>query len=305
MGVRKVEILSESPFCSFQGKYRKGYLKNGFPHSGPMDSVSLRGANYLVGNQEWGTCIELAISGPKLQFKSDAVIAVTGARIECFLNGQLFQCNKAIPVNSGDQLHFGKFNSGFVSYLAIQGGFIIKEFLGSGSALHYLNIGTKISKGLQVDFGEPIQLENERRLPNHLKIIQPEVLTLRTVAGVDVSEDEDSELYKQEFIISPDSNRMGIRLTADKPIEIKEKEIISSGVLKGTIQLPASGNPMIMTADHQTAGGYPRVASVITHDLDYLAQMPPHSKIRFRKIALEKAVDLLRKREQRIGLLFD
>lgn len=305
MGVGKVEILSESPFCSFQGKLRKGLLKYGFPHSGPMDSVSMRGANYLVGNKEWDTCIELAISGPKLEFRSDTVIAVTGADIECFLNGQLFQCNKAIIAKTGDQLHFGKFNSGYISYLAIQGGFIIKEFLGSDSTLHHLNIGTKISKGLEIEFGEPIQLENKRRLPNHMKIIQPEVLTLRTVVGVDVLEDEDTELYNQEFLVSPNSNRMGIRLVAEKPIQIKEKEIISSGVLKGTIQLPASGNPMIMTVDHQTAGGYPRVASVITHDLDYLAQMPPHSKIRFRKIALEKAVDLLRKREQKISLLFD
>ncbi|MCR9250300.1 MAG: biotin-dependent carboxyltransferase family protein [bacterium] len=305
MGVGKVEILSESPFCSFQGKLRKGLLKYGFPHSGAMDSVSMRGANYLVGNQEWSTCMELAVSGPKLEFKSNAVIAVTGADIECFLNDQSFPCNKAIVAKSGDQLHFGKFNTGFISYLAIQGGFFINEFLGSCSTLHHLNIGTNISKGLQVEFGESIQFESERHLPNHMKIIQPELLTLRTVSGVDVSEDEDSELYNQEFLVSPNSNRMGIRITAEKPIEIKEKEIISSGILKGTIQLPASGNPIIMTADHQTAGGYPRVASVITHDLDYLAQMPPNSKIRFRKIAVEKAVDLLRKREQKIGLLFD
>ncbi len=304
MEVGELEVLSGSPFCSLQDRGRSGYMRYGFPASGPLDSISMRAANYLLCNQPWDTCMEIMVKGPKLKFYEPTFIAITGANVDFFINGLPGTHSSAIAISKGDVVTFGAIREGQVAYLGIQGGFKTAQMLGSQSTLVHLKFGTIIQKGLKLAYGRFLNKNFDRTVPNFMKIQYPDELTLRIIKGPESDEGLLEALCRQGFRVSPQSNRMGVRLQADAPLNTDLPEMISSGVLPGTIQLTSSGDPIIMLTDHQTAGGYPRIGMVITHDLDFLAQMPPNSTIKFREINLDKAVDLLRKREQRVSLLF-
>ena len=293
---------------TIQGNRRSGYLSMGFPGSGPVDSVSMRAANYLVGQHPWQSTIEMHIKGPQIRFHQRMSIAICGANMQPLLNGQPIAQNTLIVVNKNDLLAFQSAVDGMVTYLAFNGPADVSEYLGSTSTYHSAGLGGRtFQKGDQLQFGS-LESIQQKTLPNRLRFIGQDEVSLRVTAGPEFeqfSKAAQDRFLNSTFRISADSNRMGIRLLSSEKIMPNTGEIHSSAIIPGTIQVPKSGQPIVMSHDHQTTGGYPRIANVITHDLDYLTQLKPGTSITFRLTDVSKAQELLLKREQFLEKLFE
>ena len=302
-----ITIEKNGVISTVQGGRRAGYLAMGFPGSGPVDSVSMRAANYLVGQHSWQSTIEMHLKGPHIRFHQAMEIAICGANMRPLLNGEPIVQHQKISVASNDLLTFQPATDGVVTYLAFNGKMAITAYLGSTSTYQSANLGgLTLQKGDELSFG-PLQSSEMKVLPNRLRFVGQDHVSLRVTAGPEFalfSEEIKAVFFNSTFRVSADSNRMGIRLTGDQKITPDTGEINSSAIIPGTIQVPQSGQPIVLSHDHQTTGGYPRIANVITHDLDYLTQCRPGSTVTFRLTHLKKAQELLEKREQYLKGLF-
>ncbi len=306
-----ISILKSGISSTIQGSYREGYLQYGFPRSGPADSISMRAANFLVGNKPWESCIEMMAQGPTMEFDCSLQIAICGAAMTPKINGIEVSQNQSIVVKKGDKLSFKPSANGLFAYLAIGGSMDIPEYFNSTST--YLPSNTGGYKGRQLKAGDRINMKYNHinpqiELPNFMKFIPINHLKIRVLAGPEralFSKNDIKLFYSNLYKVSSESNRIGIKTTTDKKLQLKDSDIISSAILPGTIQIPSNGLPMIMMNDHQTTGGYKRIANVISHDLDHLSQSIPRSLISFREISLGKASELQLKKENLINRLFN
>lgn len=284
-----------------QDKGRYGYQRYGMPVSGAMDTFSLELANLLVGNEPGDACLEATITGPELEFTGTTVVAITGANMDPHLNGQGIPMNTAVDVKPGDRLGFRGLKCGCRSYIAFSGGIDVPLVMGSRST--YLRAGIGGHQGRAIIQGDELPLGEFKR-PSVIKVI-PEGLipeykheqTIRVIPGPEAHYFELSGLrnfLSTEYMVTAQSDRMGYRLSGE-PVMHKEgmSGIISAGVTAGTIQVPGSGQPIILMADRQTSGGYARIANVITVDLTLLAQMQPGDTIHFREANFDNAQELL------------
>ncbi|MEL6557698.1 MAG: biotin-dependent carboxyltransferase family protein [Bacteroidota bacterium] len=305
-----IRILKSGIQTTVQETRREGFLSLGFPASGPMDSLSMMGANYLTGGAPYAAALEMYIQGPSIQFEQPCAIAICGADMSPKVNGKPVLQNALIEVSKGDHLEFEPAKNGLIAYLAFNASLKVSPYLFSKST--YLAGSLGGYKGRSLIKGDTIEFEEQKsvkhlELPNVFRYIQQNELYLRIVKGpeFELFEKKDQESFLNNgYKISNDSNRMGIRLLGDSPKEIAKSDIISSAVLPGTIQIPKNGNPIIMMHDHQTTGGYCRIGNVITHDLDFLSQALPASDVSFRLISNTKSVELLKKRINLVNRLF-
>lgn len=296
-----VTVVRAGILTTVQDLGRAGHRAQGVPLGGAADPFALRLANLLVGNPEDAAALELTLVGPELLFSHDAVVACGGAVFEGLPTG------RPVAIRAGTVLKLGHASCGGRGYLAIAGGLEVAPVLGSRST--YLRAalggwgGRALREGdvLPVPIGSRSVSEHwridERMLPGYASDV-----TLRVVAGEQAAEFSDG-WTDREFRVSPQSDRMGLRLHGAALARTTARELISAPVTPGTVQVPPDGQPIVLLADAQTIGGYPQLAHVIAVDLPLVAQLRPGGRVRFRAVTLSEARELTLARERAVGLL--
>ena len=295
------EVIRAGVNTTFQDKGRNNLYHIGIPFSGAMDNRNFLLANKLVGNKLDLPVIEFAYQGPLLRFYGDKInIAITGDVIfklnkkDNVIDGN---CYETYQLDHGDEINILSTNKSVYGYLSISGEFDIKFQWGSCSINTKANIGSnegkKLVNGQNIDISK-INLNQEKKKINYLN---SKIENIRVIKGTNYdyfSEQGKKIFLKKEFIVSKLSDRMGMRLEGPKIENIVNTNIKSEGLLKGVIQVPADGNPIIMLSDHGTIGGYPKIGVVVSADYDRLVQISPGSKIKFREIELSDAETLFK-----------
>jgi len=304
------EVIRPGLLTTVQDLGRVGYQAEGVPVAGAMDRFSLRIANILVGNPEEEAALEITVSGPRLKVACDGIVAVTGGDLGAILDGKAMPQWEAVPVKAGSVISFAGPRQGCRSYLAVAGGIAVPEIMGSKST--YLRgkfggfNGRLLQAGDLLRTGPPrIKMEWAKRggVPRNLLFPSGEPGEIRVVFGPqdDYFDKEAIRTFlSSEYLIKPESDRMGYRLEGPL-VKPKEADIISDGIPLGAIQVPADGVPIILLADRQTTGGYPKIATVISPDIGKLAQAKPGDRLVFRQVSVEEANLLYCQQEKAIA----
>jgi antagonist of KipI len=295
---RKSGILT-----TVQDSGRNGFRRFGINPNGAMDKTAARLINILLGNAENEAVLEIHFPAPIIKFEENAVIALGGADFGAKIDEKQVENWRPIFVKKDQILRFSTKISGNRTYLSVKDGFEIKDWLKSKSTNLTAKIGgfegRNLIKGDRILFRE----NDEQPQTNFDFFISDKMIpayetapTIRMIVGAEfdfLTALSEQILLKEEFSISNDSNRMGFRLSG-KPLYLLDKiELVSSAVDFGTIQLLPGGQLIILMADHQTTGGYPRIGHIISADLPILAQLSANDKIRFELISLKEAEELL------------
>lgn len=283
---------------------RCGYMASGFQQSGAMDRFAAEAANLLVDNSERDGVLEMTMLGVKVYFDEDNVIAITGAEftptVTDFETGEVTELpmNRAIRIKKGDVLDCGSAKSGLRGYLAVAGGFDIAPVMGSMST--NLKCKTGGFEGRKLRVGDVIPLRHPQGWLFSMvgRVYEPEkradgTVTIHVIPGPQddyFSDKGKNTFYSEVYSVTADSDRMGIKLDGAPVESIDGVDIISDGIVAGSVQIPSAGKPIIMMADRQTTGGYAKIATVITSDLPLLAQLRPGGTLRFKKVDLQYAV---------------
>lgn len=302
-----VRIIRSGMLSTIQDKGRFGYSNQGIPVAGAMDLKSLQQANILLGNEPYEAAIECTMMGPEIEFLSDCLFTITGADMEPKLNGSDIPLYRVLLGRKGDHLSMGVARKGVRSYLAFAGGLKIPSILGSKST--DLRCGTGGFNGRRLLDQDVIELMNPKiSLPNMYKRYENIMIDSQYEIIVRVMLGPQRETFTEQGIqtflstsyrILEDSNRMGYRLDGET-IEYRDSvDIISDGIVYGSIQVTTSGMPIVMMADHQTTGGYAKIATVISTDLPLLAQQRVGTYVRFQEVSIKEAIKIAR-RERRV-----
>ncbi|SFG56707.1 antagonist of KipI [Halobacillus alkaliphilus] len=323
-----LKVLKSGLLTTIQDMGRYGYQKYGVITSGAMDPEAHRIANLLVGNDQRAPTMEITLKGPVLEFQEDALIAVCGGKLSPMIDGETVGLWRPIYIKKGSELRFGNPKKGFRAYLSIAGGLDVASVMGSASTYLRAEIGgyqgRALDKGDTIDWGKPS--ESSKQTLKDLKEmagsepyqamdwfvatefsapIQGEC-TLKVMEGREFqlfTEESQSLFFEEAFQIDSQSDRMGYRLQGNKLKLENQKDMISEAVTFGTIQVPAEGNPIILLADRQTTGGYPKIGQVATVDLPRIAQLKPGEQVNFQQISHKQAQYLLLEREKQIQQL--
>ena len=277
---------------------RRGVMHMGLATGGAMDRHAWAWANRLLGNS-WGTpALEITFGGIEFQSELDTQIAITGAEVQCTVNGQPRPLRTTLAVHAGDTVTLSAPRTGIRSYLAVRGGFRVPPGLG-GSCATFTREGTG---GLHRD-GRPLQAGDRLPCPPSLEPVpvrkvpqpwQPDYrapLELAVIPCAQVERfpaDTLARFFASEYTLTPQTDRMGARLKGPA-LDVLGKTLISEGTSLGAIQVPADGQPIVLLNDRQTIGGYPKLGAVTPRSLDALAQRPPGTAIRFRATTLHEA----------------
>ena len=310
-------------FSLLQDIGRYGSQRLGVPVNGAMDEWSHRVANLLVGNRETAATLECTLQGPSLRFDCDTLIAVTGADMEIAIDGVQAPRNRAVLVRRNAALVFGRRTGGARAYLAVRGGFATEPVLGSRSTfvrgafggfegralrkgdqvpLHLADVGYPELQAALVASGMPFVNGPVFRCQSPAAPVG----ALRFIGGPQWDKFSDSAqqcLVRDTFRIDARSDRMGYRL--DGPVlDLRHPlEMVSEGVNFGTIQVPPDGRPIVLMADRQGVGGYPKIGYVISADLPALAQALPGDTVGFVQTTLDEAERAYLEREDRLSIL--
>ena len=295
------EIIRAGANTTFQDKGRSNLYHIGIPFSGAMDNRNYQLANRLVGNKLDLPVIEFAYQGPLLKYNGDTInLAITGDVIFTLKkkdNEIQGNCYENYKIEDGDEIDILSTNKSVYGYLAISGEFDLKLQWGSCSVNTKANIGSNEGKKLKNNqdiYISKINFNQEKKQTNYFN---SKVENIRVIKGTnfDYFSNEGKKIFfEKEFIVSKLSDRMGMRLEGPKIENIVNTNIKSEGLLKGVVQVPADGNPIIMLSDHGTIGGYPKIGVVASVDYDRLVQISPGSKIKFKEIELSDAETLFK-----------
>jgi len=290
---------------TIQDEGRFGYMSTGFSPSGAMDVSSMKMANILVGNAPGDGVIEMTFMGMTAQFDCTTVIALTGADMHPAVNGKNIDMYAAVEVHAGDVLTLKAATKGMRTYLAVAQGFAIPPVMGSMSTNLKCGLGgfqgRRLEKGDEIPLRQsiPLSFVGDRRMQPDNEY--PSLIRVRVILGPQeeyFTEKGIETFLSTEYTVSDKSDRMGVRLEG-MGIENKNGvDIISDGIVTGSVQVPASGMPIILMADRQTTGGYAKLATVISADLPKIAQARPGNKICFEAVSGKEAIKLLRKQER-------
>lgn len=300
-----IEIITPGLLTTVQDFGRVGVMKNGFTQNGAMDRYSMTVANRLCGNCDSAPVLEMTVLGVTARFTQDTVICVSGADFGAKINDKPIKRNKAYKINKGDILSMGAAKSGMRAYLAVAGGIVGEYVFGSASTnLKFAfggHFGKKLQSGDVLSIGTgafPLGEIDKWEIPEseYSKDAQ-----LRVVLGPqnEMFTDEDIRLFlSQEYEVNAQSDRMGIRLSGE-PLKSKNgMDIISDGIVFGSVQVPNSGEPIILMADHQTTGGYAKIATVISVDLPRASQLSVGNTVRFKSVTVEEAEQEAKKQKR-------
>ena len=295
-----LEIIEVNGLATIQDSGRTGWRKFGVPASGPMDAFAFRAANALAGNHPNHAAIEIGWGDITLRALRDCVIAITGVGYGLSIYIWDFPLWSSYYVRAGWTIRLNKLDSGMWAYLAITGGVQTPSVLDSVSTNLRGHFGGLDGRQLQVGdilkSGTPLRPLNElaaRTLPEEARPVYSDNPTIDVIMGPQekyFTDESTATFMSQEYSVSTTSDRMGFRLNG-APLKHRHKsELISEGLTMGAIQVPSSGQPIVMMADCPTTGGYPKIGTVASADLPLLAQcVPGKSKIRFRETTVTKA----------------
>ena len=297
------EVIRSGPLTTVQDLGRSGYQKFGLPISGALDYYAHRMANILVGNDEQAATLEINLLGLQLQVLKDVVIAITGADLNAHINDDVAPMWKSFLVKEGDIIHFKGTISGCRAYLAVAGGIDVEKKLGSRATDMIGRIGG--INGSEVRPGDRIkvlpslkpfnQIRN-RRIPKDLIPQYSSEVVVRVILGPQehaFTKEGIQTFFASEYTVSTDSDRMACRLEGPKIEHQTQADILSEGLFSGAIQVPKNGLPILFQGGRPSVGGYTKLGGVITVDLPKVAQLKARDKIRFEKIELKKAQELL------------
>lgn len=289
-----IKIIEGGALTTVQDLGRWGYQHIGMPVAGAMDSQSLKHANWLVGNPENEACLECTFVESTIEFMIDCEIAITGAQIPVLINDYPAKQNRALSIKSGDVLSFGRIEKGLRFYIAFAGGIDIPVVMGSKSTYLRGKIGgfqgRQLKTGDELNISEKTVKVERRKLKNTQLPKFDNSCTICILPGTEVDRftlNGIKTFLTTEYTISPNSDRMGYRLSGEVIEHKTGADIVSSGIPFGAVQVPGDGQPIIMMADRQTIGGYTKIANVVSEDLPALAQLKPGDKVRFREVRLK------------------
>jgi antagonist of KipI len=276
---------------------RPGHLKFGVPPSGAMDRFAMAAANRLVGNPDGAGGLECALNGPTLEALQPCLVAVTGADFGPTVNGGEMPTWTGVYLAAGERLAFAGRNNGARCYVAVSGGLGGSRWLGSLST--YLLVEKGGFDGRTLEAGDVLHLAGPaprpliagRHLARRLRPAYSQEPVLAAVPGphhARLAKASRAALFKSVFEVTRDADRMGYRL-AGPPLEVTGRELLSIGLTAGAVQLPAGGQPILLMADHQTAGGYPVILGVSRAALPLAAQLLPGDHLRFREVTVTEA----------------
>ena len=296
---RAITVLRAGLFTTIQDSGRWGHQSSGVSVSGAMDLVSHRIANALVGNDRTAAALEATLVGPEIRLETSALIAVAGADLGARMNGQELPLNRPVRCLQGSVLRFGERRSGTRAYIAFGGGITVAPELGS-RATHTLS-GLGGSGGRTVAAGDRLPLGEEGTASpwRVVNVPSPRVAggaRLRVLPGPQndhFSADALEILQRTRFTVTPQSDRMGYRLSGAIIPRVEGREMISDAAFIGALQVPPSGDPILLMSDRQTTGGYPQIATVITADLPMAGQLAPGDWIEFEVCARRDAISAL------------
>ena len=304
-----ITILKPGLQTTVQDLGRNGYAHYGISSSGAADALSLRIGNLLVGNPEEFAGLEMTILGGTFQFESDAFIAVSGSQFDVLLDGKAFEHQKGIYVRKGQKLAIRQTTSGARCYLCVRGGIEVENYLSaktthvlSGMGGHY---GRALKKGDTLLFGD---LDNVGKPISFNQSLDINCSILRISKGLQSKYFDNSawsQFTSEPFTVSDVSSRMGIRLEGNEIKSSKGNEILTEGIPLGAIQVPGSGGPIISFVEHQTTGGYPKIANVISADLCKVGQLKPGDKFKFQLVSIEEGESLRLQQESFIESLIN
>lgn len=290
-------IIKPGLLTTVQDAGRPGARHLGVPRSGAADILSYALANAAVGNCWDAPALECTLLGPTFEFSASAGFALGGANMEAKLNDAPIPHYQLVNANRGDQLTLGRASIGARCYIAIAGGVVGQNFLGSAGT--YLPASLGGIEGRALCDGDVIETQGKENtpvdIPSYLRPRLGHDWILRATPGPETKLLEPNALarfYSHGFIADKRGNRMGVRLTAD-PIRLEATPPMkSSPVFPGTVQCPPDGAPFLLLADAQTVGGYPRIAQVIEADLPHAGQIRPGDNVWFHRVTPEEARDL-------------
>jgi KipI family sensor histidine kinase inhibitor len=307
---RSVTVLRPGLLTTVQDSGRWGYQDQGVPVAGPMDTVSHRLANALVGNPRGAATLEATLLGPELRVEQDTTVAITGGDLQASVDHAEIAMHTSVHCRAGAVLRFGQRRSGARAYVAFDGGIAVPLVLGS-RATHVLSglggvEGRALKAGDRLPLGPRADLKvgPYTRGPRADLQVGPDGARLRVLPGPQSDAfdgDAFARLQTTRFTISPQSDRMGYRLSSPQAISrATAAEMISDVAFTGALQVPPSGDPILLMADRQTTGGYPQIAMVITADLPLAAQLGPGDWLEFELCTRADAIAALVQQEGRL-----
>lgn len=285
-------VITAGPATSVQDAGRFGAQRYGLTSSGAMDRISLAVANTLAGNSAFAAAIEIGPLPASFTARGGPVrVALSGAARAADLAGAPLPLNQTALIAEGETLKLAAARNGVFSYLAIEGGINGAPVFGSLSVNARAGLGSPFPRPLQPDDKLDVRTADVADHERALDIPDSRASAIRVVMGPQDDEFgiECDVFLNSEWRVSATSDRMGYRLEGEKVAHSKGHNIVSDGAVRGSIQVPGNGQPIVLMADHGTTGGYPKIATVISADLGRFAQLPPGTTFRFKAIGIEDA----------------
>jgi antagonist of KipI len=315
-----IRVLDAGMLTTVQDLGRADHQHEGIPAGGAMDRFALRAANIIIGNDAGDAALEMTMTGATLRFERDALVALAGADLGAHVGDVAVAPWRPTWIAAGATLAMGAARAGARAYLAIAGGIDVPRVLGSRSTLARARLGGHEGRALARGDVLPIGALSPlaRRIASMLARAEPPANVARWAVGFSLrprydahavvritpgahvgalSREGRERLFGESFRVSPQSDRMGYRLECQPLALDAPLELLSEAVAFGTVQLPPNGEPIVLMAERQTTGGYPRVGEVATVDLPLVAQLRPGDRVRFRPVSLERAEALYVARE--------
>lgn len=284
-----IRVASPGLLTTVQDLGRFGWAHFGISASGAADGFALRAGNLLVGNAENAAALEMTLMGAAFEFEADAVVALTGSDF-----GAGLPLWSPVEVKAGQTVRLGPSQSGARCYLCVRGGIGVPKVMGSASTHVITGVG-----GRPLRAGDVLPIGNESiRRPRPAAKGVPRLGdgALRVTDGPQ-SESFSDDLYRGTYTVSEESNRMGLRLRGPA-VPSAAGHMLTEGAPLGAVQVPPDGQPIILFVEHQTTGGYPKPANVISADFRRLGQLRPRDQITFERVTIEQALRLLQQQEQ-------
>jgi biotin-dependent carboxylase-like uncharacterized protein len=310
--VNAIRVAAPGFLTTVQDLGRPGHAAAGVSASGAADPLALRIGNRLVGNVDGAAALEMTMVGGSFRFEADGVFALAGADTGARLDDRPVVPFRPHPVRSGETLACTALRRGARAYLCVRGGVVVPPVFGSASTHLLTALGGCEGRALRA--GDRFVLGAAENRPPFYHAVDPSTIpgyllgeSFRVTVGPQASwfaPEAHAALVETEWSVSEACDRMGIRLSGPRIDTLEPRELLTEGVPLGAVQVPPSGQPIVLFVEHQTTGGYPKIANVIAADLARLGRLRPRDALRFEAISRAEAVALLRAQEEALDALF-
>jgi biotin-dependent carboxylase-like uncharacterized protein len=290
---------------------RPGHARSGISASGAADPVALRVGNRLVGNAEGGAALEMTLVGGSFRFDSDAIVALTGASASATVGGRPLESWTAASVRAGETLACGPLRGGARAYLCVRGGIDVPLLFGSASTHLMTGLGghhgRALAAGDRLPLGRSVAGDPASRSVDARDVPGYAGGPFRATEGPQASwfaPAARERFWGSTWAVSESCDRMGLRLIGPALAGVAGRELVTEGVCWGAVQVPAGGAPIVLSVEHQTTGGYPKIANVAAVDLARLGGLRPRDTLRFTPMTIADAHALYRAQEAALDALF-